>query len=80
MPALGLALLLLAGGAAAAGDPPAPPAEGHSARPKIGLALSGGGARGFAHVGALQALEELRVPVDLDLKLVKWEGPRAHGG
>lgn len=30
--------------------------------PSIGLALGGGGARGFAHVGVLQALEELRVP------------------
>ncbi len=33
-------------------------------RPKIGLVLSGGGARGVAHIGVLQALEELRVPVD----------------
>jgi NTE family protein len=33
-------------------------------RPRIGLALSGGGARGLAHVGVLRALEELRVPVD----------------
>lgn len=33
-------------------------------RPKIGLALSGGGARGGAHVGVLKALEELDVPVD----------------
>jgi NTE family protein len=33
-------------------------------RAKIGLALSGGGARGLAHVGVLQALEELRIPVD----------------
>src|SRR5262245_37040039 len=32
-------------------------------RPKIGLALSGGGARGAAHVGVLKVLEELRVPV-----------------
>ncbi|NRB71744.1 MAG: patatin-like phospholipase family protein [Xanthomonadales bacterium] len=34
-------------------------------RPVVGLALGGGGARGYAHIGALQALEELRVPVDL---------------
>jgi NTE family protein len=34
------------------------------ARPRIGLALSGGGARGFAHTGVLKALEALRVPVD----------------
>ena len=33
-------------------------------RPKIGLALSGGGARGFAHIGVLKVLEELRIPVD----------------
>ncbi|MFN7927484.1 MAG: patatin-like phospholipase family protein [Blastocatellia bacterium] len=33
-------------------------------RPKIGLALSGGGARGFAHIGVLQWLEEHRIPVD----------------
>lgn len=34
-------------------------------RPRIALVLSGGGARGFAHVGVLRALEELRVPIDL---------------
>lgn len=33
-------------------------------RPKIGLVLSGGGARGFAHIGVLKVLEENRVPVD----------------
>jgi NTE family protein len=33
-------------------------------RPRIGLVLSGGGARGIAHVGVLQVLEELRIPVD----------------
>lgn len=32
---------------------------------KIGLVLSGGGARGLAHLGVLKALEEQRVPVDL---------------
>jgi NTE family protein len=31
----------------------------------IGLALSGGGARGFAHIGVLRALREAGVPVDL---------------
>lgn len=34
-------------------------------RPRTALVLSGGGARGFAHVGVLKALEEARVPVDL---------------
>ncbi len=33
-------------------------------RPAIGLVLSGGAARGGAHIGAIKALEELRVPVD----------------
>ncbi|MFZ5539309.1 MAG: patatin-like phospholipase family protein [Pseudomonadota bacterium] len=33
-------------------------------RPRIGLVLSGGGARGFAHIGVLKVLQELRVPVD----------------
>lgn len=33
-------------------------------RPKLGLALSGGGARGLAHIGVLQWLEQHRVPVD----------------
>jgi NTE family protein len=33
-------------------------------RPRIGLVLSGGGARGIAHVGVLRVLEEMRIPVD----------------
>ena len=33
-------------------------------RPKIGVVLSGGGARGLAHIGVLKVLDELRVPVD----------------
>ena len=33
-------------------------------RPRIGLVLGGGGARGGAHLGVLEVLEELRVPVD----------------
>lgn len=34
-------------------------------RPRIGLVLSGGGARGAAHIGVLKVLEELRIPVDV---------------
>lgn len=34
------------------------------ARAKIGLALSGGGAKGFAHIGVLHVLEEIGLPID----------------
>jgi NTE family protein len=34
------------------------------ARPKVGLVLSGGGARGLAHIGVLKVLAEQRVAVD----------------
>jgi NTE family protein len=33
-------------------------------RPRVGLVLGGGGARGLSHVGVLKVLEELRVPID----------------
>ena len=35
------------------------------AQPRVALALSGGGARGFAHLGVLRALEEEKIPVGL---------------
>ena len=34
-------------------------------RKKIGLVLSGGGARGLAHIGVIQWFEEHRIPIDL---------------
>lgn len=34
-------------------------------KPRVALALGGGGARGFAHLGVLKVLEEERIPVDL---------------
>ena len=43
------------------GPTPAAPAK---PRPRIGLALGGGGAKGAAHVGVLGVLEELRIPID----------------
>ncbi|MBI3775321.1 MAG: patatin-like phospholipase family protein [Gammaproteobacteria bacterium] len=43
---------------------PAAAPEAPQHRPKIGLALGGGGARGLAHIGVLKVLEELRVPID----------------
>ena len=42
----------------------AAPADPEEMRPRVGLVLSGGGARGAAHVGVLKVLEESRVPVD----------------
>ena len=60
MTASALGLLLQAADAWAAGEVAA--AEFH--RPRIGLVLSGGGARGAAHVGVIQALEEMRIPID----------------
>jgi len=33
-------------------------------RPKIGLALGGGGAKGGAHIGVLKVMEELDIPID----------------
>src|SRR5215470_15751655 len=44
-------------------QPPATAPAAHG-RPRVALALAGGGARGGAHIGVLKVLEELRVPVD----------------
>jgi NTE family protein len=40
------------------------PAASFQSRPKIGLALGGGFARGIAHIGVLKVLEEAALPVD----------------
>jgi NTE family protein len=69
---MSLPALLMAGLAAVAIDSTgcvAHAAEDSSAasaapRPRIGLVLGGGGAKGAAHVGVLSVLEEMRVPVD----------------
>ena len=63
----GLAALLAC--ASVRAQPQNPPPAASTAlpaeRPRVGLVLSGGGARGFAHVGVLKALEAAKVPVDL---------------
>lgn len=33
-------------------------------RKKVGLVLSGGGAKGVAHIGVLKVLEEAGIPID----------------
>lgn len=53
-------VLSLASAPASAEKPEQETAE----RPKIGLALGGGSARGIAHVGVLEWLEEHQIPVD----------------
>ncbi|MES2959000.1 MAG: patatin-like phospholipase family protein [Pseudomonadota bacterium] len=58
-----LALQLLADPATA--QPTAATEPTPTVRPRIALVLSGGGARGFAHVGVLRALKDMRVPIDL---------------
>ncbi len=35
------------------------------ARPRVGLVLSGGGARGATHIGVLKMLDEMHVPIDV---------------
>ncbi len=56
--------LSLASSLCAQGAPCSVPPESAGARPATALVLSGGGARGFAHLGVLRVLEELHVPVD----------------
>lgn len=67
-----LAGLSLAAGAQAqassfdvAGAAAAPSAAPAAERPRLGLVLSGGGARGFAHIGVIKVLEELGIEVDV---------------
>jgi len=36
-----------------------------SKRPRVGLALGGGAARGYAHLGVLKALDEANIPIDV---------------
>ena len=59
---LGL-LSLSAGCASPPISTPDPDAAGN--RPRIGLVLGGGAARGFAHVGVIRALEQEKIPIDL---------------
>lgn len=61
-----IGILLAHALAAHAVPPPEDPQAGQPPldRPRIGLVLSGGGARGTAHIGVLKALEEMQVPID----------------
>ena len=60
--------LVIVGGVAAQPAPPTPASavtNAGPARPRIGLVLSGGGARGGAHLGVLKVMEELHIPIDV---------------
>ena len=63
------AISLLLGACATAPQEPVvvvvPPQPVAKRPPKIGLALGGGAARGFAHVGVIQVLEEAGLRPDL---------------
>lgn len=60
---IGAALFWMTSAAAAQAPRDLVPAE--QTRPKIGLVLGGGGARGLAHVGVISLLEEHRIPIDV---------------
>ena len=60
------AIALLCGTVAQAADVQAgAPADSGKRRPRIGLVLSGGGAKGFAHIGVIEELERRHIPVDV---------------
>ena len=59
------AYFLADAGATAASTPDRNPANNNSTRPRIGLVLSGGGARGFAHIGVLKVIEQMHIPIDV---------------
>src|SRR5580698_4990018 len=62
---LGLACVLAANGSMVYGDAAPVSARGApQVRPRICVVLSGGGARGMAHIGVLKVLEEMKVPID----------------
>nr|WP_310522955.1 patatin-like phospholipase family protein [Polymorphobacter sp.] len=44
---------------------PVPSVFSTAGRPRIGLVLSGGGAKGFAHIGVIEELERRHIPIDV---------------
>ncbi|HEY0768602.1 MAG TPA: patatin-like phospholipase family protein [Steroidobacteraceae bacterium] len=57
-----LAAPVITNAQSSAAQPGAAPATAH--RPRVGLVLSGGGARGAAHIGVVKILEQMRIPID----------------
>src|SRR5260370_20588002 len=64
-PTVTAAALLVAAGVALPVSPAPGQASHPQARARVGIALSGGAARGLAHIGVLRVLEEAGMPVDV---------------
>lgn len=65
LPTVVLAMVLTAAVPGAAQEPDVLPDDPTPEGVRVGLALSGGGAKGLAHIGVLEALEEAGVYVDV---------------
>jgi len=57
-------LLFSSGNNTCAGEVPGSLEPSLAGRPKVCLVLSGGGARGAAHIGVIEVLEEMHIPID----------------
>lgn len=70
-PALALMVGLAGAAPVRAADPAisaitaVPQAFSANGRPRIGLVLGGGGAKGFAHIGVIEELERRHIPIDV---------------
>jgi len=62
-PAILVAVLAMSASVGAQEGTPGPGAASQE-RPRVGLVLGGGGARGAAHIGVLRELERLNIPID----------------
>jgi len=60
-----IAIVLADASATGVATPDRTPPQNDNDRPKIGLVLSGGGARGFAHIGVLKVIEAMNIPIDV---------------
>ena len=52
--------------------------EVEAQRKKVGLVLSGGGAKGVVHIGVLQVLEKAGIPVDVIVGTSMGKSDRSH--
>ena len=64
MKRLWVVVLIVAGVITAQAQKPNKSINIHPPRPKVGVVLGGGGAKGAAHIGVLKYLEEVGIPID----------------